>query len=520
MNMKKYLFAILCVVFASCAEDDRLASDTSRRDAKIIASAPDFFDADASRTSLTPTNKGMSFSWVAGDKLAVYGPSGETFTNFKIDPNGEGTTPNTAVFCNEDFRLAKDSVYSCVYPCDYNSTVGAYTVYEATRYPVSFTGQEQSANESAEHLSAYDYLVASGTANALNSCDFQFKHLCAVIRVKITCENLGTVKTLKVKSNGTPFVTAGYVDMTSATQTITPTATSNTITLSLGANDAGIAITPDNKTLTAYLITPAIDLSGTTLDFSLVANDVVCSYKNVAGKNLKAGGASAFSFNLKTPPTSDECVNLGLPSGTLWATTNIGANNPEDDGRYFQWADTQGYTSDVLDGKVFFWNQYKYCDGAWDKQTKYCTNALFGTVDSKYSMELVDDAAYIVKGFDWCVPSYYQFQELVDPAYTTTEWTTLNGYYGLKVTSKSNSNYIFLPAAGSRTNSVLTETGTKGYYWTRTLNGSVPINARSFTFNETDDPNTESNNARCDGLTIRPVWRWTKTNEFSGDVTF
>ena len=37
-----------------------------------------------------------------------------------------------------------------------------------------------------------------------------------------------------------------------------------------------------------------------------------------------------------------EYVDLGLPSGTLWAACNVGASKPSDDGQYFQWGDTQG----------------------------------------------------------------------------------------------------------------------------------------------------------------------------------
>ena len=66
-------------------------------------------------------------------------------------------------------------------------------------------------------------------------------------------------------------------------------------------------------------------------------------------------------------PAPPEMVDLGLPSGTLWATCNIGAYCPEDYGDYFAWGETLGY----LDGKsVFNWITYKWCNGTYDTQNK------------------------------------------------------------------------------------------------------------------------------------------------------
>lgn len=53
-----------------------------------------------------------------------------------------------------------------------------------------------------------------------------------------------------------------------------------------------------------------------------------------------------------------EYVDLGLPSGTLWAKCNLGAEKETDFGKFYQWADTQGYDGDA--GHDFHWSTYKW----------------------------------------------------------------------------------------------------------------------------------------------------------------
>ena len=97
-------------------------------------------------------------------------------------------------------------------------------------------------------------------------------------------------------------------------------------------------------------------------------------------------------------------VDLDLPSGTLWATCNVGANKPSDAGLYFQWGDTQGYTANQIgtgEGKKkFFWFDYKW--GIDPNFTKY-TNL-------GEALELEDDAAHVNMGGNWHMPTNEQVQ--------------------------------------------------------------------------------------------------------------
>ena len=198
-----------------------------------------------------------------------------------------------------------------------------------------------------------------------------------------------------------------------------------------------------------------------------------------------------------------EYVDLGLPSGTLWATCNIGASSPEDYGDYFAWGETTGYN----DGKTIFdWSTYKWCNGDWNKQTKYCPNSEYGNngyTDNLKELESADDAAYVNWGPAWRMPSKEQLAELINSSYTTTTWTTQNGVNGLLITSNTNGNSVFLPAAGYRKGGSLIYAGSKGYCLSRTLYEYGPNLARSLYF-YSSDIDTE-NYYRYLGVSVRPV---------------
>ncbi len=194
-------------------------------------------------------------------------------------------------------------------------------------------------------------------------------------------------------------------------------------------------------------------------------------------------------------------VDLGLPSGTLWSTCNIGANNPEDCGDYFAWGETTPYGQN---GKTDFnWSTYKWCEGSGTTLTKYCNNIEYGYngfTDGKTKLDPEDDAAYVNWGPAWRMPSLEQMNELRTNC--TWTWTTKGTVNGYEVTG-SNGNSIFLPAAGGRINSSLYNAGSLGYYWSRTLNESGPSYARYLYFGSSDIGTDDEGS--CYGLSVRPV---------------
>ena len=186
-------------------------------------------------------------------------------------------------------------------------------------------------------------------------------------------------------------------------------------------------------------------------------------------------------------------VDLGLPSGTLWADRNVGADSPEAYGDYFAWGETEPKEN-------YDWRTYKWCQGSHDTQTKYCTSRSYGTVDNKTVLDLEDDAAYVNMGKDWRMPTYDELNELRNNC--TWTWTTQSGTKGYRVTGP-NGNSIFLPAAGYRNDSGLSSSGSYGDYWSASLGESGPRFARALYFHSGDC--STSNDDRCYGLTVRAV---------------
>ena len=226
--------------------------------------------------------------------------------------------------------------------------------------------------------------------------------------------------------------------------------------------------------------------------------------RTLDGSNLSA----SCQLTVEEPDDNYEYVDLGLPSGTLWATMNIGASSPEDYGDYFAWGETTGYNG----GKTTFnWSTYKYCNEDQTALTKYCSSINFGYngfTDNLTELELTDDAAYVNWGSDWRMPSQEQFAELINSEYTTSEWTTLNGVNGRLITSivpGYEGNSIFLPAAGYLYGaSNFGERGSRADYWSRTLRTDYPADAKKLGFTS-DAISSGSVGGRNYGRSVRPV---------------
>ncbi len=203
-------------------------------------------------------------------------------------------------------------------------------------------------------------------------------------------------------------------------------------------------------------------------------------------------------------PVGDQVVDLGLPSGTLWATHNVGATNPEDSGDYFSWGEVAPKTS-------YAWATYQwaYIEGGTVYFNKYCTNAANGTVDNKTELDLEDDAAYVNMGAGWRMPTEAQMKELKDKC--TRTWTEINGVSGHTFTGP-NGNSIFLPAAGSCSSSNPSGLNSNGNYWSRDLRASgssyTTNSGTKIYFSKTSIQVTGG--SRNGGCTVRAVYEATQ----------
>lgn len=183
-----------------------------------------------------------------------------------------------------------------------------------------------------------------------------------------------------------------------------------------------------------------------------------------------------------------EYVDLGLPSGTLWATCNVGANKPGDYGSYFAWGETQSKIS-------YSWDTYKYANGTSNMLTKYCNKA-----DNFTTLQASDDPATANWGSGWRTPAKAQWEELINN--TTHKWTTRNGKQGRLFTAK-NGQSLFLPAAGKQWGSGLSGAGKYGSYWSRSLDTDLPCYAIGLELFSTFC--SMFGDYRGNGFSVRPV---------------
>ena len=204
---------------------------------------------------------------------------------------------------------------------------------------------------------------------------------------------------------------------------------------------------------------------------------------------------NGYKVEISPAPAGVQAVDLGLPSGIKWASCNVGAEKPEDYGNYYAWGE-------VSPKENYSWETYKYANEE-VKFTKYCTNADYGDngfTDNKTTLDPEDDAAHVNWGGSWRMPTYAEWIELRDNC--TWTWTTQNGINGYQVTSKTNSNAIFLPGAGYR-GALLGDVGTDGYYWSSSLSEHTPADACYLYFSSGGVYGLRNDRGR--GLSVRPV---------------
>ena len=189
--------------------------------------------------------------------------------------------------------------------------------------------------------------------------------------------------------------------------------------------------------------------------------------------------------------TDAKFIDLGLPSGLLWADRNIGAPSPEDAGYYYAWGETEPNGS------------YSPEDYKFDNCTKYNTS------DAKVTLEAKDDVATVKWGKTCRIPTVEEFKELERNC--TWTWTSDNGG-GYTVTG-SNGNSIFLPATGlmmangvGQQGTSLVNKGLVGYYWSSSLSDKDIQTAQSLQF-VSGVIICGAPNVRYGGEAIRPVTR-------------
>ena len=205
---------------------------------------------------------------------------------------------------------------------------------------------------------------------------------------------------------------------------------------------------------------------------------------------------STYADRIQAVAAIPEAVDLGLPSGLKWASFNLGAAAPEGVGDFFAWGE-------ILPKQYYGWDNYKW--GTNKALTKYNSDSSLGTVDNLRELEAADDAAHVLLGGEWRMPTHSEQEELRNHCNWTV--TTVNGVDGYLVSSKSNSNSIFLPITGSASGNEIIDTD-EGYYWCSSLTTFSDDNSAAWFrlyLPEVSSTHAFYGSGRCNGLVIRPV---------------
>ena len=234
----------------------------------------------------------------------------------------------------------------------------------------------------------------------------------------------------------------------------------------------------------------------------------------------------------KDDDNESDVVDLGLPSGNLWATCNVGAATPWDFGDHFAWGETQPKTD-------YSWETYKYCNGTDSSLTKYCNDSNCGKdgfTDALTTLEPADDAATTVLGSGYSMPTEADWKELLDNVVWV--WTSnykehnVSGFIAFKAKSSDVKGYvinddppllslysisdehIFFPSTTTGKSSWSSDDIVAGPYWSISILKNYPLAASCCFFNYYYD--TYSHHiyrpgaggvSRYSGCLVRPVKR-------------
>ena len=506
MGNKYFTFVALAAaaLATSCSSYDLAEQEQkqSKPQTVVLTASLNGDKSAATRVGMTKGNDSMaSFYWHNGEAILVQTMSGDTYSGVKFTTSAE-TGDTTATFTG---------------PVASGSTVAAYAVY-----PYSESHEFTSATDLTYNLPAeYTYNkvesnIFSKTTDDNSTYPENSTNIPLVGKIedgKIAFKHIGGLAVIRIDkmpaTSGTLTITAneqlsgGFSADCSAEEPTMTTATSS-----------------DNNTVTFKFSNAAQDEAGVfylplaTGSYSGVKMEIVCgttnstvNYGNIEVARASVTAVALYNNSGNIVKIDKSCtinghwfVDLALPSGLLWAETNIGAESATDDGYYFAWGEAEITTKSACN-----WGTYKYGTSASDI-TKY------NTTDGLTTLENADDAAYVNWGSSCRMPTKAEFGELNSDencVWTLTSQTNSSGteVQGYRVTSVRNGNSIFLPASGQYWMYGLILHGTYGRYWSSSLDATSKnrTSAYQLVFDDDDSHWSSSVATRYAGNTVRPV---------------
>ena len=422
MLMKKNSLLISCLVSAalvSCNDAESVLFEENGT-SQILFSIDEFVpEIPDTRTNCDPSSN-YAITWADGDMIGVFPREGDQ-EPFTIPTDQVGKS--SASFDGGYWALKDGKTYNAYYPFSLDNFASSDM---KTMIPVSYLGQYQNGTDCC--VGNYDYTYSDwATSVGGSAVSFKFHHLGSFLVLTLPIPFTAQYTTLSVSTDAAVIPVKGTYDLTAATPAFIPTQYASSLSMTLN-NFNGVA----GQNATFYMMVPPVDLSNRDVMVILSSQDLACSYK-IESKNIVASKLYKLSGVLSH--RGHEFVDLGLPSGTMWATCNIGANSSEFLGSQFAWGET-------VTKSTFTKENYSYYDAVDKTYFFVCYDVL----------PFTKDAAWQTWGEDWYMPTIYQFKELYDNCIWTS--TVLNGGNVYKIEG-ANGNWIYLPRGVS--------------YWTREL---------------------------------------------------
>ena len=465
------LCGLLALAFVSCKKDKET---TGNMTFEATISQP----TSNSKTHIGPDNM---LVWDAGNTIKVFNAAGQ-YGDFT-------TNDNNAVTATFAGTLTASESYTAFYP---------NAQFDGTNVRVAVGGTQTYVADNFANNS-YPMLATNSGDN------FLFHSHAGVLRLQFTSEVGATVGSITVAGVGNDVLAGtmvypyGYHYDFNDVMPYTVEGGVQEVTLNCGT---GVTLQSTPTVFNIILLENALS-NGFTVTLKAVDGSELQSFTAPEGNTIMAENILIMPELAVTGTGGgggDEhaYVDLGLPSGLLWATCNVGANAPEECGDYFAWGETQ--PKDTYD-----WSTYQYCMGSAITLTKYCNFAdagYNGFTDNLTTLLPEDDAATANWGGNWRMPTAEEFEELLDN--TTVTWTQQNGVNGSLYTA-SNGNSLFLPAAGLRRGGELVNAGITAEFWSSWLVGYSPDHADMIFIPQEDGDEYTSVEYRDYGLSVRPV---------------
>ena len=495
--------AALAVCGCQKIETKDAVSDSKPFTATIEAFSENAIDVET-KTSLNSTG---NILWKQGDQISIF--AGSTINEqYQVTDASDGKTAASLYQVTGPGFVAGSEINNNVAFYPYVST--AEIQKNGSAYVIGDFALPATQNYAQASFGNGAFPMAAVTSS---KSDYNLKFKNVLGGLKLQLKGTATITSISVTGNNSEKLCgAASVTVSNAGAPVISLTDATAKTVTLDCGDVQLSA----NTATAFIIAlPPMTMTGGFTVTVTDSNDKQMEIKTTKSQTISRSdllSMPAVTFVAPDPtPVPAGAVDLGLTSGLKWATCNVGASSPEEYGDYFAWGETEPYytaghsqdnpCSNWENNKTGYnWASYKWCNGSYDTQTKYCTNSSYGNVDNNTVLDPEDDAAAVNWGGTWRMPTDAEWTELRTECNWT--WTTQNGINGYLVTG-TNQNSIFLPAAGYRYYTGLDGAASYGSYWSSSLYTGDPDRAWFVDFSS--DGVGRYYNDRCNGRSVRAV---------------